>query len=82
MNREQRLKLQSYVDTLEDKLLRLPFVSEIRISGYIDDYIEIQLIPERLIYYNIPLSTVISVIKANNCSARLSHDELVGVKCK
>jgi len=66
MNHEQRTILQSYVDTLEDKILRQPFVSEVNISGYLENYIEIQLIPEKLAYYNISISQIISAIKKNN----------------
>ncbi|MCK4797963.1 MAG: efflux RND transporter permease subunit, partial [Spirochaetes bacterium] len=66
MDRDQRLYIQSLVDTIENKLLSLNSVSEVGISGYLNDFIEIQVIPKKLMNYNISLSDIISAINKNN----------------
>ena len=66
MNPEQRKNLQDYIDVLEDKLFQLRSINDVGISGYLDHFIEIQVQPEKLNYYNISLSQVISAIQKNN----------------
>lgn len=66
MSLEQRINLQTYIDILEDKFIQLPSISDVGISGYLDHFIEIQIQPEKLKYYNISLSQVISEIQKNN----------------
>ena len=66
MTLDQRIELQNYIDVLEDKLLQLPSISDVGISGYLDHFIEIQMQPDKLNYYNISLSQVISAIQKNN----------------
>lgn len=66
MTTEQRIKLQSLANTLQDQLTRLPSVSEVDINGDMTEYIEIIIDPAKLVKYNISLSEIISSIKANN----------------
>lgn len=66
MNVEQRKNLQTYVDALEDRLFQLPSISDVGISGYLNHFIEIQIQPDKLNFYNISLSEVISTIQKNN----------------
>ncbi|MBN2532046.1 MAG: efflux RND transporter permease subunit [Spirochaetales bacterium] len=63
---KQRRELQSYTDTLENRINRLPTVSEIDISNYLNDYIEIKIKPNDLILYNISLSEIISTLTKSN----------------
>ncbi|MBN1410216.1 MAG: efflux RND transporter permease subunit [Spirochaetales bacterium] len=66
MTPKQRTLVQSYADTLEDRLLRLPQVSEVNLSGYYEQYIEIQLNQARLLEYNLSMSEIISALRKNN----------------
>lgn len=61
-----RKELQKYTLALENQLLNLNEVSTISRSGYLQEEMQVNLIPEKLIQYNIPISTVLSKIKAHN----------------
>lgn len=66
LNEEQRLELQGYADILQSRLERLSEVSEVSVSGYLERYIEIQVIPANLTRYNISLSELLSAVEKNS----------------
>ena len=51
---------------LRDDLLALPGVSRITVSGVRDDEISVEIIPERLIEYNVTFEEVASAIRRSN----------------
>jgi len=63
---EQRHKLQDLCDTLEDRLKRLPTVSDVSAGGYLERYIEISVNPRLLTFYNISLTEITNAIKTGN----------------
>ncbi|MBN2440543.1 MAG: efflux RND transporter permease subunit [Spirochaetales bacterium] len=63
---EKRRELQVYCDTLDNKLSRLPSVSEIGLTNYLDEYIEINVDPEKLALYDVSLSDIISILKKSS----------------
>ncbi len=66
MSAAQRQTLQTYVDTLEDRLKRLPSVSDVSAGGYLERYIEISVNPRLLGYYNLSLTEISNAIKTGN----------------
>jgi multidrug efflux pump subunit AcrB len=66
MSGAQRQTLQTYVDTLEDRLKRLPDVSDVSTGGYLERYIEISVNPRLLGYYNLSLTGITNAIKTGN----------------
>jgi multidrug efflux pump subunit AcrB len=63
---ESRKKLQMYALSLENQLLNLGEVSAVNRSGYLQEEIQINLIPEKLLEYNIPISKITSKIRTYN----------------
>ncbi|MFP6763314.1 MAG: efflux RND transporter permease subunit, partial [Planctomycetaceae bacterium] len=61
---------------LRDDLLALPGVSKITVSGIRDDEISVEIIPERLIEYNVTFEEVASAIRRSNLD--VSGGELKG----
>lgn len=63
---EERTVLQSRARFLGDRLTALPEVSDIGYSGALDHEVEITVLPERLLAYNISLADVMTAIRNNN----------------
>lgn len=65
---EDRRILQRHVHTLEQRLLALPEVSRISKSGYLKEEFQIQIKPQKLMEYRIPIATLLAEIR--NASVR------------
>ncbi len=63
---EQRQELQRYAAALELQLLNLPQINSINRSGYLQEELQINIDPQKLVRYQIPLSQVIREIKNNH----------------
>ncbi|MDD5070355.1 MAG: efflux RND transporter permease subunit [Candidatus Omnitrophica bacterium] len=68
LDKENRHKLQSYMFSLEDKLLSLPQTNSISRSGYLKEEIQIVVSPDKLYDYRVSLSSLANAIKKNNVS--------------
>lgn len=66
LSEEKRKNLREYADALEDRLENVSSVSDISVSGRTSSHIEVQVNPEKLKYYDISISDVISALKNNN----------------
>jgi len=66
LDTESRRKLQKYALALENQLLSLPVISGINTRGYLQEEIQIKVLPEKLLKYEIPFNTVMSEIKNNH----------------
>lgn len=66
LNNKDRDKLQKYAIALENRLTALPLVSEASSGGYLKRELQIHLLPERLRYYNVSISEIVSILKKNN----------------
>jgi len=62
----QRQELQRYASTLELQLLNLPQINSINRSGYLQEELQINVDPQKLVRYQIPLSQVIREVKNNH----------------
>ena len=63
---QQRQELQAFVLALENRLKQLPEVFEVNRNSYLQEEIQINLDPEKMIHYDIPISNIASQIEANN----------------
>lgn len=75
LTNEQRQCLQQYAIALENQLLNLPHVNSVSRSGYLQEEIQIDVDPEKLIRYDIPLSQVRSEVSANHSRQPAGHIE-------
>jgi len=70
-----RQLLQKYSLALETQLLNLPQVNSVNRSGYFQPELQIKVIPEELIRYDIPLSQVKNAISRNHARQPAGHIE-------
>ena len=63
---EQRQELQHFASSLEQQLLNLPEINSINRSGYLQEELQINVDPKKLVHYQIPLSQVINEVKNNH----------------
>ena len=63
---KQREHLQSYSDTLADRLMTLREVSEVSTSNYSEQYIKLDVNPKKLAEYSISLSEIRSILRNSN----------------
>jgi multidrug efflux pump subunit AcrB len=75
LNNEQRLKLQRYAAALELQLVNLPHVNSINRKGYLQQELQINVDPQKLVRYQIPLSQVINEVKNNHIRQPAGHIE-------
>jgi len=66
LDNAQREQLQKYADTLELQLLNLPQINSVNRSGYLQREIQINVKPDKLVRYQIPLSQVANEVKNNH----------------
>lgn len=66
LNNQDRDKLQKYVDILADLLKQAPSVSSLNYRGYLEKSIEITVNPQKMLYYQISLSQVISALRKSH----------------
>ncbi|MDH5517593.1 MAG: efflux RND transporter permease subunit [Gammaproteobacteria bacterium] len=66
LTNEQRQELQRYATTLELQLTNLPQINSINRSGYLQQELQINVDPEKLVRYQIPLSQVINEVSRNH----------------
>jgi len=72
----QRQELQLYATALELQLTNLPQINSINRSGYLQEELQINLDPKKLVYYQIPLSNVIDEITKNHVRQPVGHIEV------
>ncbi|MDH5634058.1 MAG: efflux RND transporter permease subunit [Gammaproteobacteria bacterium] len=63
---EQRRELQSYAAALELQLTALPQITGVNRSGYLQEELQINVDPKKLVRYQIPLSQVINEVYRNH----------------
>lgn len=72
----QRQELQRYATALELQLTNLPQINSINRSGYLQEELQINADPEKLVHYQIPLSTVINEVTKNHIRQPAGHIEV------
>jgi multidrug efflux pump subunit AcrB len=73
LNTKQRLELQNYANALELQLTNLQQINSINRSGYLQEELQINVDPKKLVQYQIPLSQVISVVSNNHIRQPAGH---------
>ena len=73
---EQRQELQRYATALELQLTNLAQINSINRSGYLQEELQINVDPEKLVHYQIPLSTVMNEISKNHIRQPAGHIEV------
>ncbi|MCK4918149.1 MAG: efflux RND transporter permease subunit, partial [Candidatus Omnitrophica bacterium] len=63
---ETRSLLQQYAVSLENQLINLPEVNSVNRSGYLQEEIQIDVDPDKLKKYKIPLSQIENAVKDNH----------------
>lgn len=76
LNNQQRKELQRYATALELQLVNLPHINSINRSGYLQEELQIDVDPQQLERYQIPLSQVISEITRNHIRQPAGHIEV------
>ncbi len=66
MDDRARHELQGYALALENQLLNLPEVSEIRRTGWLEEEIQVQVYPQKLRHYEVSFSQLTNAIKSKN----------------
>ena len=72
----QRQELQSYATSLELQLTNLPEINSVNRSGYLQEELQINVDPQKLVRYQIPLSQVINEVKNNHIRQPAGHIEV------
>ena len=71
----QRQELQRYATALELQLTNLPQVNSVNRSGYLQEELQINVDPQKLVQYQIPLSQVINEVTNNHIRQPSGHIE-------
>ena len=73
---KQRQELQRYAATLELQLTNLQQINSINRSGYLQEELQINADPKKLVYYQIPLSNVMDEVTKNHIRQPAGHIEV------
>jgi multidrug efflux pump subunit AcrB len=73
LNNQQRQELQRYATALEMQLINLPQINSINRSGYLQQELQINVDPKKLVRYQIPLSQVINEVTSNHIRQPAGH---------
>lgn len=73
LTNKQREELQRYATTLELQLTNLPEINSINRSGYLQEELQINVDPQKLVRYQIPLSQVIKEVTSNHIRQPAGH---------
>lgn len=72
----QRQELQRYATALELQLINLKQINSINRSGYLQEELQINVDPQKLVRYQIPLSQVINEVRNNHIRQPAGHIEV------
>ena len=75
LSNPQRQELQRYATALELQLTNLPQVNSVNRSGYLQEELQINVDPQKLVQYQIPLSQVINEVTNNHIRQPSGHIE-------
>ena len=76
LTNQQRQEVQRYATALELQLTNLPQINSINRSGYLQEELQINVKPQKLVRYQIPLSQVINEITNNHIRQPAGHIEV------
>lgn len=73
LTNQQRIELQRYATALELQLVNLPQINNINRSGFLQEELQINVDPKKLVRYQIPLSQVINEVRRNHIRQPAGH---------
>lgn len=73
LNNQQRNELQRYATALELQLVNLSQINSINRSGYLQEELQINVDPKKLVRYQIPLSQVIDEVSRSHIRQPAGH---------
>ena len=73
LTNQQRNELQRYATALELQLINLPQINKVNRSGYLQEELQINVDPQKLVRYQIPLSQVINEVSRNHIRQPAGH---------
>lgn len=73
LNKQQRQELQRYAAALETQLVNLRQIHSVNRSGYLQHELQINVDPQKLVKYQIPLSQVIREVRDNHIHLPAGH---------
>lgn len=73
LTNEQRQELQRYATALELQLTNIPQINSINRTGYLQEELQINVDPQKLVRYQIPLSQVIKEVSNNHIRQPAGH---------
>lgn len=76
LTNQQRRDIQRYATALELQLTNLPQINSVNRSGYLQEELQINVDPKKLVRYQIPLSQVINEITNNHIRQPAGHIEV------
>ena len=76
LNNKQRQELQRYASALELQLVNLQQINSVNRSGYLQEELQINADPQKLVRYQIPLSQVITEITNNHIRQPAGHIQM------
>ena len=76
LNNKQRQELQRYASALELQLVNLPQINSVNRSGYLQEELQINVDPQKLVRYQIPLSQVITEVTNNHIRQPAGHIQM------
>lgn len=76
LNNQQRQELQRYAAALEMQLVNLQQINSINRSGYLQQELQVNVDPQKLVKYQIPLSQVIREVTNNHIRQPAGHIEV------
>ena len=76
LDNTQRRELQRMAAALEMQLVNLPQVNSINRSGYLQEELQVNVDPDKLVRYQIPLSQVVREVSANHIRQPAGHIEV------
>ena len=75
LDNTSRQALQKYAAALELQLINLPHINSVNRSGYLQQELQVNVDPDKLVRYKIPLSQVVQGVKDNHIRQPAGHIE-------
>ncbi len=76
LTNDQRLEMQRYAAALELQLVNMPQINSVNRHGYLQEELQINVDPAKLLRYQIPLSQVINEVTTNHIRQPAGHIEI------
>lgn len=76
LDNQQRQELQRFASALELQLVNLPQIHSVNRSGYLQQELQVNVDPDKLVRYQIPMNQVINEVSRNHIRQPAGHIEV------